>query len=425
MKVLVLAAGRSNRMKPVSDKNFLNFLGKPLIQWQVEMIEKAGFDEVIVVGGAHNMDKLAMTLPGVKVVEQKNLDEGMRGAVLAGKDAVGDGSVLIFSSNDVVEQHAFELIKDSIDENVDGLLLGKKMTEYFPGGYLEVDGEGMVSSIIEKPGEGNEPSDMVNLVVHWHKDYQKLVSALESASSDQDDVYEVALDGMIKDGAKIKAVSYEGVWQPIKFPWHIHGVFKYLMSVSDKSVADSADISDKATVKGDVIIGENVRIFEGAVINGPVYLGDNTVVANNALVRDSHVGQNCVVGFNTEVARSYLSNKVWTHSNYIGDSVIGENVSFGAGTVTGNLRLDEGNIAVDVSGNIIDTKTNKVGLITGNNVRVGINTSLMPGVKVGNNCMVGAGIIIAQDIPDNSFARGSVELKVSPNNREIVDRDNF
>lgn len=425
MKVLVLAAGRSNRMKPVSDKNFLNFLGKPLIAWQVEMIEKAGFDEIIVVGGSHNIERLSETLPNVKVVEQKNLDEGMRGAVLAGKDLIGNEPVLIFSSNDVVEQSAFELIKDNIDDNIDGLLLGKKVTEYFPGGYLKVDETGMVSSIVEKPGEGNEPSDMVNLVVHWYKDYQKVVSALQATSSDSDDVYEVALDGMIKSGSKIKAVSYDGIWQPIKFPWHIHAVFKYLFSVTEKSIAKSAQISDKATIKGEVIIGENVRIFEGAVINGPVYIGNNCVVANNSLVRDSHIGDNCVIGFNTEVARSYLSNKIWTHSNYLGDSVIGDNVSFGAGTVTGNLRLDEDNISINVNGNKIDTKTNKIGLITGNNIRFGINVSLMPGVKVGSNSIIGAGIVIAQDIEDNSFVRGSIDIKISENKKNIVDRDNF
>ncbi|MBL4695076.1 NTP transferase domain-containing protein [Candidatus Gracilibacteria bacterium] len=56
MKVLVLAAGRSTRMAPLGDKNFLDFMGKPLLARQLEMLE--GFGEIIVVGGAHNLEAI-------------------------------------------------------------------------------------------------------------------------------------------------------------------------------------------------------------------------------------------------------------------------------------------------------------------------------------------------------------------------------
>lgn len=417
MKAVVLAAGRSNRMKPVGDKNFLEFLGKPLLMWQVEMVRAAGFEDVVVVGGAHNLDKISALLGDMaEVVEQVDLDAGMCGAVLAAKDSVGNGGVMIFSSNDVVDQSAFEAVKAAAEnEDASSYILGKKMEKYFPGGYLEVDGDGFISNIVEKPGEGNEPSNMVNLVVHLHKDSAKLFEYLEKAESASDDLYEVALANMMRDGIKMKAVAYGDYWQPIKFPWHVQKVWKYLFDKAEKGVAVSASISDKATVKGDVIIGENVKIFEGAIVNGPCYIGDGAVVANNALVRESNVGAGCVVGYATEVARSFLGRDVWTHSNYVGDSVIGNNVSFGAGTVTGNLRLDEKEIA--------GSSETKLGLICGDNVRAGINVSFMPGVRIGNGSFIGAGIVVAQDIEDGKFVRGSWELKISDNRDTAGGRD--
>lgn len=420
MKVLVLAAGRSKRMKPVKDKNFLNFLGKSLIERQLDMLVENGFNDVVLVGGAHNLERLDQMAEdasmNVEVVEQEDLDAGMCGAVLSAADKISDGPVLIFSSNDVVDGSAFAAIREAYEAGgAESYILGKQMAEYFPGGYLEVDSEGMIQNIVEKPGEGNEPSDMVNLVVHLHSEPAKLIEELKKSESSNDDLYEVALASMMQAGVKMKAVSYDGFWQPIKFPWHVQSVFRYFFDQSEKGVADSAEISDKAVVKGDVIIGENVKIFEGAVVSGPVYLGDGVVVANNALVRDSHLGKGCVVGYSTEVARSFLGHDVWTHSNYIGDSVIGNNVSFGAGTVTGNLRLDEKNICVDCDGNKVDTKTNKFGLVTGDNIRAGVNISFMPGVKIGGGSFIGAGIVVAENIPNNSFVRGKVELKISEN----------
>lgn len=356
----------------------------------------------------------------ISVREQKNLGYGMCGAVLAAKDLIGNGPVMVLGSNDIVEIKAFEIIQKAYQKGgFDSYLLGKKVKEYFPGGYLETDRRGYIRNIVEKPKPGTEPSDLINLVVHIHKNPARLIKYLEKVQSKNDDRYEKALAAMMKDGVKMQAVTYDGFWQPLKFPWHVHNVFKYLFGQAGKKIAKTARISKNAVINGDVIIGEHVRIFDGAVVNGPCYIGDNSIIATNALVRDSNIGKNCVIGFGTEVVRSYLGDGVWTHSNYIGDSVIGNNVSFGAGTVTGNLRLDEKNVR--------DTNTNKFGAVIGNNVRIGINTSLMPGVKIGCGSFIGAGIAVAEDIPEKSFARGEWRLKISENKEDVsnIDRSNL
>ena len=217
----------------------------------------------------------------------------------------------------------------------------------------------------------------------------------------------------------MKAVEFDGYWQPIKFPWHVFEVMKYFFDISEKSISTKAQIADSAVIKGHVIIEEGARIFDHATISGPCYIGKNVIVANNSLVRDSMVNEGCVVGYSTEIARSYLGKNVWTHTNYIGDSIISDNCSFGSGTVTGNLRLDEKEIPINVKGEKIPSGTNKFGLITGENIRCGINTSFMPGIKIGSNCMIGAGLVIPQDIEADKFVKGHVELDIRENKAEL------
>jgi UDP-N-acetylglucosamine diphosphorylase / glucose-1-phosphate thymidylyltransferase / UDP-N-acetylgalactosamine diphosphorylase / glucosamine-1-phosphate N-acetyltransferase / galactosamine-1-phosphate N-acetyltransferase len=424
MKALLLAAGRSKRMKPVKDKNFLNFLGKPLIQHQLEMLARNGCEEIVVVGGAHNLEAIKELGESLEMkleyCEQEDLDLGMCGAVKSSIKLLSGAPVLILSSNDVVDDSAIQLVLQEAEAGgADNFILGKKVEEYFPGGYLETDSDGFISNIVEKPGEGNEPSDLVNLVVHYHSDPDKLVDYLEKVDSENDDIYEVALAAMMKDGTKFKAVAYDGDWLPIKFPWHVQQVFRHLFEKAEKGVSDGAQIADKAIINGEVIIEDGAKIFDGAVVNGPCYIGKNSVVATNALVRESNLGENCVIGFSTEVARSYLGNDVWTHSNYIGDSVIGNNVSFGAGTVTGNLRLDERNIVMRGEGQDYHTNSAKFGLVCGDNVRFGVNSSTMPGITIGSGSFIGAGIIIPTSIPEKSFVRGSIELKISENKEDL------
>ena len=427
MKVVLLSAGRSVRMQPVSDKNFLKFCGKPLIEHQIEALKKAGFKEILVVGGKHNLvqlKKLAREFKNAKIsiAEQKNLDLGMAGAVLTAANWIGNDPFLVVSANDVVDLSAYELVKKNIKKG-EGLLVAKKVSQYFPGGYLKLDGKGIIKTIVEKPAKGKEPSKLVNVVIHYHPTPKALFENLkrEIKNGDANDMYERALQSLFDVGIVYRAVPFSDFWQPIKYPWHVLDLMNWFF---DKCNCRGKNVvlAPSAKIEGAVFLDDGVRVMDNAVIVGPAYIGKNSVIATNALVRSSHVGENCVIGFGSEIARSYIGDNVWTHANYIGDSIIGNNVSFGSGAVTGNLRLDEKNILVNVNGDKIDSGRNKIGLITGDNIRAGINASFMPGVKLGSNSFIGAGIVVGQDIPGGSYVTGKWELKIKPNSERIDPR---
>ena len=189
---------------------------------------------------------------------------------------------------------------------------------------------------------------------------------------------------------------------------------RYLGEMEGK-IDKTASIAKTAIIDNNVVIGPKVKVFDNAVIHGPTYIGEGSIIATNALVRSSMIGSNCVVGFATEVGRSYLNNDVWCHSNYIGDSIIDENVSFGAGTVLGNLRFDEANVKVTIGGKRIDSKTNKLGAIIGAGTRFGINVSTNPGVKIGKNCFIGGSMYVDKDIDDNKMVLLEQKMKIVKN----------
>ena len=61
---MILAAGRGERMRPLSDatpKPLLEVGGKPLVAWQIEALARAGFTE-IVINAAHHADRLVAAL---------------------------------------------------------------------------------------------------------------------------------------------------------------------------------------------------------------------------------------------------------------------------------------------------------------------------------------------------------------------------
>jgi bifunctional UDP-N-acetylglucosamine pyrophosphorylase/glucosamine-1-phosphate N-acetyltransferase len=147
-------------------------------------------------------------------------------------------------------------------------------------------------------------------------------------------------------------------------------------------------------------MARDVRVFAGSHIVGPALVGPGCVIGHNALVRGSLVGAGSVVGFGCEVARSFLAGGVELHHNYVGDSVLDHGTSMGYGATTANYRIDGRTVPSVVAGERIDTGREKLGLVLGAETKIGVNTSTMPGVKIGAAALIGPGIKITRDVPD-------------------------
>ena len=92
------------------------------------------------------------------------------------------------------------------------------------------------------------------------------------------------------------------------------------------------------------------------------------------------------------------------HLSYVGDSVFGEKCNLGAGTITANLRFDDGRIKMVIKDKVVDSGRRKLGAILGDNVKTGIKASFMPGVKVGAGTWVGANLMVERDLPADSVS---------------------
>jgi bifunctional UDP-N-acetylglucosamine pyrophosphorylase/glucosamine-1-phosphate N-acetyltransferase len=89
--------------------------------------------------------------------------------------------------------------------------------------------------------------------------------------------------------------------------------------------------------------------------------------------------------------------------NYVGDSIVGEHCNFGAGTITANWRFDEKTISMQVNDSHISTGMDKFGAVIGNNCRTGINVSIMPGIKIGQNSIIGPAVCLTENVNSNTM----------------------
>ncbi len=412
-------------MFPIAeDKFLLDFLGKPLLEHQIELASEAGLSQFVIIGNPENIGKIKQITKRFAGIE---VDFALQKKALGIADALKSaepflhGQLLIINPNDVFSRSAYtKIISAAKKSPASSYILGYRVQEYFPGGYLQVNSRNELLHIVEKPNSGEEPSDLVNILIHCHNNSQELLRCIETVETTRDDVYECALDSLVRAGRKIKVIPYNDFWAPIKYPWHIFRVMEHFLDNAQPRIASSARISGKATVEGKVILGENVIVLESAVIRGPVYIGANSVVGNNALVREySHIGANSVIGYSTEVKHSYIGDNCWFHSNYVGDSIVDDNCSLGAGAVLANFRLDEGNIQIKIGDNMVDTGYDKLGAVVGRGCRIGVNASLMPGVRVGPDSFVGPQVCLRDDLAANKMILLEPRYQVTHNETRL------
>ena len=409
--LVILAGGASSRLWPLEEKSLIKFMGRPLLSIQLERYYQLGLDEAVIVANPENegmIRTLAGSVPGmaVEIVVQPE-PKGMGDALLQLRDTLrrgGNRALYITQVHDLTDVLLHERMLTAYQSGEAlSYLAGYRVTDYFPGGYMVLGDGGQITDIVEKPGAGNEPSDLVSIVAHIHGDAALLLDAIEAEYARDvptDDHYERAMARLMKSH-RFQAVTYEGPWRAIKYPWHVLDVMQWMLAQIDQpQIAPDVQIEDGVLIKGNVVIESGARLFHGATVVGPAYIGPGAIVGNGALVRESMIGARSVVGYATEVARSYLGEGVHTHVCQALDSILDDGVNLSASCTTANLRIDQGPVKSTIKGERISSGRDKLGLIAGKRAFIGVNVMTMPGVKIGRDSEIGPTTVVSEDVPD-------------------------
>ncbi|RMD84301.1 MAG: hypothetical protein D6820_01245 [Lentisphaerae bacterium] len=186
-------------------------------------------------------------------------------------------------------------------------------------------------------------------------------------------------------------------------PWHLLDLNELLLNRLDRNeilgevkpgaVIDGRVRMDGGSVllpgtyiEGHVVIGKNCKIGPNCYLRGPISIGDNVHIGNAVEVKASIIGHDSSVG----------------HLSYVGDSIIGNYVNFGAGTITANFRHDGRHHRMMVMGELMDTGRRKLGAFVGHHVHTGIHTSIYPGRILGPGTSTLPGTIVRKNITDSS-----------------------
>ena len=189
---------------------------------------------------------------------------------------------------------------------------------------------------------------------------------------------------------------------PIKYPWDLHYVIQKVLQdeVTHVSISPNASISKTTVFDGPCIIEDDVTIDDFCKIKGPTYISKGSFIGMSSLIRNCMLGNKTRIGFNCEVARSYLlgGDKI-SQQNILIDSIIGENVWFGAYAATLNALSTKQKISYEIEkGKSIDTGIDRFGALVGNNCTISTSVIIMPGRHIQADTFVKPETTVAKSI---------------------------
>ena len=167
--------------------------------------------------------------------------------------------------------------------------------------------------------------------------------------------------------------------------------------------------NDYQEISPNVFVHKSVKIAESATIMGPCLVLENTEIRVNAYIRGNVIiGKNCVIGNSTELKNAILFDEVKVpHFNYIGDSILGYKVHFGAGSLTSNVKSDESNVTLTINSKKIKTSRKKIGALVGDKVEIGCNAVLTPGSIIGKNTTIYPLVMVRGEIPEKKIVKAT------------------
>lgn len=406
-KAVVLAAGKGVRLWPLTEnrsKHMIPVAGKPVIEHVVSAIKSAGIRALVLVTGYK--DQLIRRHMGdggkwgvkIEYVRQSDIT-GTASAVSVVREQVVDRDFLLVCGDIVVSPPAIRRVLDAHRRKggkpTVGLVPVSRPESY---GMARVSGE-WLTEIVEKPQPSDSPSNLANTGIYILSPV--IFDYLQTTPRSGRGEFEItdAISLLARSGAPVAwARIGASDWQDIGTPWDLLSANANLLARSKRSV--SGTIERGVTITGRVTIQKGATVRTGTIIEGPAWVGKGAILGPFAHIRPAtSIGKGAVIGNFCEIKNSIIMDGTHIqHLSYVGDSIIGEGCNLGAGTIVANVKFSNKTVRMKIRDRLEDSGLRKLGIFMGDNVRTGINSSIMPGIRIASGAIVPPGSVVSEDI---------------------------
>ncbi|MEW6086924.1 MAG: bifunctional UDP-N-acetylglucosamine diphosphorylase/glucosamine-1-phosphate N-acetyltransferase GlmU [bacterium] len=434
----VLAAGKGTRMKSNYPKVLHPICGKPMIQYVFDTIDTLAVKNIFAIIG-HQKEIFLENLPErvIPVIQDKQLGTGHAISQLGSyfKNKNGTLTVLCADTPFISADTLKNLLKQHQNSQASVTVLTCRLKNPFGYGRI-VKENGKIKKIVEEldalPGEKN--IDEINTGIYCFET-NALFRALKNIRADNNkkeyyltDVIEI----LNSRGHNISTFlinnenEIRGINTKIDLAWAENYKRKKIL---DRLMLSGITITDPGTtfISENTKIGTDTIIYPFSIIEGKNIIGKNCSLGPQVKIKNCIIGNRSEIFFSVlkestikdkttigpfthirprsiidndshigsfvEVKKTSVGKKTKIgHLSYLGDSIIGNNVNIGAGTITCNYD-----------------GIKKYQTTVGDNAFIGSDSQLIAPVKIGKGSLIGAGSTITKDVPSNALSLSRIK----------------
>ena len=384
-QAIILAAGEGQRLRPFTSskpKVMIPIANKPILQYVIEALALVGIRDIVIVVGYMKEQVLDFVGSGERfdvqveyVFQEQQL--GTAHALKQARDLAQD-KFLVLSGDNIVGHDAIASLGNALPNTVLAIQQ-ENATKY---GVI-VARDGVIQQIIEKPKE--PVTQLVNTGIYmFTREIFELI--------DRETEVTAVLQNMIGQGCEVRAQETKGTWLDVVYPWDILKLNNIALDTVPACIGGT--IEKGVTIKHQVVVGKDSIIRGNSYIVGPVVIGENCEIGPSVCILPA-----TTIGDNSSVAAF----------SEIRNSVIGEGVEIGTGsivhdsiidrgcTIAGHFIARSGQTEIKVEGEYHQVD---MGAMIGEHSTIEDNVIVQPGVVIGTHTRIRALKVLDKNVPD-------------------------
>jgi glucose-1-phosphate thymidylyltransferase len=307
----------------------------------LEDLRDAGITDIGVILGENMPDKVRALLGdgskyGVKLTYiVQGEPKGIAHAVGCAKEFMGEGPFCVYLGDNILKGGIHYMKERFENSDLEALVALCEVDEPQKFGIAELDENGEIKSIVEKPKEPKSNLAMIG-IYFLRKSIFPIIADLKPSWRNELEITE-AIDGVRKKYGQAEAMLVKGWWKDTGKPEDIIVANHLVLEDLERKILGT--IEEEVTILGRVSIGEDTVIKKGTVIRGPVIIGSGCVMGP-----DTYVGPYTSIGDNVIITGGEIESSI-----VIGDTtikcqgkIVDSLIGGGSRIISSNDRLPKG-----------------------------------------------------------------------------------
>jgi glucose-1-phosphate thymidylyltransferase len=289
MKALVLAGGTGTRLRPLTHtmpKQLVPVANRPVLHYVIQHLADAGLSQVGVIVSPETGEQIRAALAPnpwglvfTFLVQPKPL--GLAHAILVAREYLADDSFVMYLGDNLIGRGIREFVGSLARTGADAAILLKDVTDPRLFGVAEVDGEGRVLRLVEKPE--HPPSHLALVGVYLFSPViHGVIETLQPSRRGELEITD-AIQRLLEQGRRVHSTVLDGWWLDTGKK---DDLLEANRVVLDEWIARDlrGEVDSASRVEGRVLVGPGARLVS-ATIRGPAVIGDGTLIGGRAPCR--------------------------------------------------------------------------------------------------------------------------------------------